>query len=174
MKFYFRDVRSGKRRAALADLRSIVRKEIEEAMDRQVKPAIVKAHEKIVVDWEHKVEFAARKILGNVIAVYVFPTGENKKIWLYVDQGTEPHVIRPVKVKLLSFVTGYQPKTLAKPARTVIGGGGHTGERVFAKEVQHPGNEGRFFSEQIAEEMRDPITAVIEAAFRRAARAAEE
>jgi hypothetical protein len=174
-KVLFRDVRSGKRRAAVTDLKSITRQELEKTIDERVKPALVKSHEVIVKDWKRKPDFDARKyIRPELIAVSVFPTGPNKQIWIYVDEGTKPHVITPKQAPRLVFQWGgkgsYVPKTLAKPARTVSGGGRVKNARmVYAKKVQHPGTEAREFTKTIAEDIEPGFKREIENAFRRAA-----
>jgi len=143
-------------------------------MDREVKPALVKSHEKIVADWKHQPEFQGRKVIKpDSISIYIFSVGPNKNIWVYVDKGTKPHVIRAVNAPLLKFKTGYQAKTLAKPARTVVGGGRATGPWVSAVSVNHPGSEGRGFSEQIATDIEPDFHRVIDNAFRRVARRME-
>ena len=159
------------------NLESIVRQEIERVMDSQVKASLVKSHEAIVEDWEHKPGFAARKYIQPArIRVAVFPTGEHKKIWYYVDKGTRPHQIPAVSGKLMVFRAGgtYVPKTMAKPARTVEGGGRvEGGVKVFTtkrKEFTHPGSEGRHFSDTIARDLKPDFQRWIENAFRRAAR----
>ena len=167
--------RSGKRQMKLLDLNSIVRKQIKEKMDRQVKPALLKSHELIVANWKSDVGFQARKFIsGDEIAIIIFPTGKDKKIWDYVDQGTRPHVILPRNAPNLVFKTGYSPKTLAKPARTVAGGGKATGPTVYAKKVNHPGTEAREFTKTIAEDIKPKFKSEIENAFRQAARQVQE
>jgi len=180
-KAFFRSVRSGKRKAGLADLDSITRKEIERVLDQRVKPALVKSHEKVVEDWTTQVTFAAKKyVRPNSITVYVYPTGKNKKIWYYVDQGTRPHPITPKKPGgLLVFPWGgkgsYVSKTLARPARTVAGGGYVKNPTTrYAKRVDHPGSEGRNFTGQIAEDIKPDFRREMENAFRRAARRCQE
>ena len=158
-------------------LDSIVRQEIERAMDTQVKPSLVRSHEEIVKEWDHRPGFAARKYIeASRMRVVVFPTGEHKKIWYYVDRGTRPHKIPAVSGKLMVFRAGgvYVPKTMAKPARTVESGGRvEGGTKVFAtkrKEFTHPGSEGRNFSGTIARDLKPDFQRWIENAFRRAAR----
>lgn len=169
---FLRSIRGKRRKAAIADLRSIVRKEIDAAIDRKVKPALVKSHERVVADWESDVGFQARKsVTPDAIKIHIYPTGADKQVWTYVDQGTKPHVIAPKGPGYpLRFRTGYKPKTLPRPARTVIGGGGAAGPEVRAMRVQHPGTEARNFTKQIAKEMGPEIRGEIENAFRRAAR----
>ena len=178
-----RSIRSGKRKAAIADLASIARKEMEDVMDRRVKPALVKSHEKIVEDWDSDVGFAAKKVIkADSITVYVFPTGKDKKVWHYVDLGTEPHPIVAKNAPRLAFqmttvggkpVTGgYVPKTLAAPARTVVGGGFVKSPKTLVRPiaVQHPGSEGRGFTKQIAKDIQPEFQREVENAFRRTAR----
>lgn len=170
-KAFFRSIRSGNRKLAITQLNSIARKEIEQAIDKKIKPPLLKSHERIVANWKNKPDFQAKKVIRpDSIGVYVFPTGENKMIWIYVDQGTRPHVILPKRAPRLRFKTGYIPKTLARPARTVAGGGRATGDVVFAKRVNHPGSEGREFTKQIAKDIEPDFKNEIENAFRRTAR----
>ena len=148
--FVFRDVRKGKRKALIADFNKVVLDELNKTLNNKIKPPLLKSHTDIVKNWEHKPVFKAqKKVTSAKISVVVFPTGENKEIWEFVDKGTKPHIITPKNAKLLSFKTNYKPKTLARPARTVSGGGKSTGSRVVAKSVRHPGSEPRKFEEII-------------------------
>jgi len=174
-KVLLRDVRSNKRQMALLDLNSIARKQIEQQMDRRVKPTLVKSHEAIVKNWKSDIGFKARKFIsGDQIAISINATGRDKEIWRHVDQGTKPHVILPKNVPRLRFKTGYKPKTLAKPARTVSGGGVATGPTVYAKKVNHPGSEAREFTKTIAEDIKPGFKKEIDNAFRQAARLVQE
>jgi hypothetical protein len=177
VKAFVRRVRAKGRKALLADLASVCRKEVEAAMDDRIKPALVKSHEKIVEDWESDVAFAARKVIKpDSITIYVYPTGEDKMVWVYVDQGTRPHEIRARNAPRLAFWAGtYEPKTLARPARTVSGGGYVKEPKVFVRPlvVQHPGiKEPREFSKRIVEDIEPYFVQEIEKAFQRAARKA--
>lgn len=136
---------------------------------------MIKSHKLIVANWKNKPDFKARKsITASEISVNVFPSGPNKKIWTFVDKGTKPHVIVPKNASRLAFRTGYKPKTLARPARTVSGGGISTGPKVFAQKVNHPGNEPRNFTLQIAKDIKPGFKKEIENAFRRASKQVEE
>lgn len=175
MPLLLRSIRSGKRRAHLTDLNSIARKQLERAMDNQVKPALVKSHQLIVANWQHKPDFQGRKVVRpDSISVTVFPVGEYADIWKFVDQGTKPHEIKPVRAKLLRFRTGYQPRTLARPARTVPAGGIATGDVVVAKTVHHPGTEAREFTRTIAEDIKPDFNRIIDNVFRNVSRQLEE
>jgi len=175
MPLLFRNIRAGKRRALITDLNRIARDAISEALDNEVKPALIKSHELVVADWKNKPKFQTRKdIKPAKISMTVFPVGPNAKIYTFVDQGTEPHIIAAKNVPLLSFNLGYKSKTLARPARTVSGGGTSSGPRVFAKVVHHPGSEAREFSETIAGDIAPDFKRIIENTFRDVARKVEE
>lgn len=184
MKVLFKNIRTSSRRAKLLDLSSLTRRQLERDIDTKVKPALIKSHELIVANWESDVSFASKKyITGERIAVSVYPVGPDKEIWTFVDQGTRPHQIPahgPVKAKAMKFQGGgkYSPKTLASPARTASGGGKVSGGvTVFAKSVKsftHPGNKGRFFSKEIAEDIQPAFIKIIESSFRIVARQVEE
>jgi hypothetical protein len=144
-------------------------------LDDKVKPALIKSHNLVVANWKNKPKFQTRKdITVAKISMTVFPVGPNARIYGYVDQGTEPHIIAAKNVPLLSFKTGYKPKTLARPARTVSGGGTSSGPRVFVKIVHHPGSGPREFSETIAGDIAPDFKQIIENTFRDVARKVEE
>lgn len=175
MPLLLRSIRSGKRQALLSQLPSIAKQELEKALDKEVKPALVKSLNLVVANWEHKPKFQARKTIGkDKITLTVFPVGENADIFKFVDQGTKPHVIKPVRAKMLRFQLGYKSKTLARPARTVSGGGVATGDVVVAKRVNHPGNEARNFTGTIAEDIKPGFNRTIDNTFRKISRMMEE
>lgn len=164
-----------KKRANLVNLNTIALKELQKEMDKKVGPTLVRSHKRIVADWEHKVDFESRtQIRSDIIITTIYPIGENSKIWLFVDQGTRPHPIEAKNAPRLIFQTGYVSKTLAKPARTVAGGGKATGPVVVAKKVQHPGTEAREFSQTIAEDIKEDFNKTIDNAFKRIAKMVEE
>jgi len=175
MPLLLKNVRKGKRRAALTDLNNITRKALEKALDSEVKPALIKSHNLVVADWKNKPEFRTRKVIRpERITMTVFPIGPAAEIYGYVDQGTKPHIIKPVRAPLLVFQTGYKSKTLANPARTVSGGGIATGPTVRAKLVHHPGSEAREFSKTIAGDIEPDFKRIIENTFRTVSRQLEE
>jgi hypothetical protein len=175
MPLLLRNIRSGKRKALLTELPSIAKEMLSAALDKQIKPLLVKSHNLVVANWKNKPEFQTRKyIKSDSIRMTVYPTGEAKEIYGYVDQGTKPHLIVPVHAKLLKFKTGYISKTLARPARTVPGGGKATGPQVFAKVVHHPGSEPREFSKAIAGDIQPDFNRIIDNTFRAIARKLEE
>lgn len=176
-----RNIRSGKRKAAIKDLNSLVREEIEKILDTRIKPALLKSHEIIVADWKHKPDFQSRKfITPKQIAVNVFPAGKHKKIWNYVNDGVPPHSMPAVSGKLMAFQGGgkYISKTLARPARTVSGGGKVTGGTKVVtmkrRAFTHPGSEARDFTKTIAEDIKPDFQKEMEAAFKKVANKVKE
>ena len=170
-----KNIRSKKQKMQLLDLNNIARKAIEQSLKQQVAPALIKSHNLVVANWKNKPTFETRiSVRPEKISMTVFPAGPNAGIYEIVDQGSPPHIIKPVKADLLVFRTGYQPKTLARPARTVAGGGKAKGPLVFAKLVHHPGSEGRFFSKQIAEDIKPDFRRIIENTFKKVSKQLEE
>lgn len=171
MRMVLRNVQSKKRSAGLLNIDSIVRKEIQSVMN-DAKKSILRDMEKIVADWDSDVGFQARNIIKpNYIAINVFPTGKDKKVWGWVNDGTSPHTIRAKNSPYLKFRSGYQPKTAAKPARYNLSGGGQaTGQWNKKVSVQHPGSQPRNFEEAIGKDYQPEFRRIAENAFRRAAR----
>lgn len=163
-----------KRRYIIQDLWPITSAELNTTMDNEVKPVLLKSHEVIVADWQKKPNFEARKfVTRDSLSLTVFPTGEYADIWRYVDQGTKPHPIEAQAGPFLIFPKGpYEPKTLAKPARTVSGGGSYADTSLRKiRQVMHPGVEAREFTKAIAEDIQPSYYRAIDNAFRRVARA---
>jgi hypothetical protein len=101
--------------------------------------------EKTTETWEHRVRFVEHLQVGpNVIESSVLTDDE---IYGYVDRGTRPHLILPVRAKALRFQSGYKAKTVPN----VIGSqaGGPFGDDVFSLGVRHPGTEPRNFDRNI-------------------------
>ncbi len=175
MPILLKNIRSKKSKALLLDLNNIARKAIEQALKEKVAPALIKSHNLVVADWKNKPTFETRiAVRPDKISVTVFPAGPNAGIYEIVDQGSPPHIIRPVSAKMLVFRTGYKSKTLAKPARTVAGGGKATGDVVFAKLVHHPGSGAREFSKVIAKDIQPGFETIINNTFRKVSKQLEE
>lgn len=123
----------------------------------------------VVSDWKHKPTFIYRhEVKPEAITVVIVAIGVNAKIWLWVDKGTRPHVIRAKRAKYLRFQTGYNPRTSYRA--TTGGTGKATGDWRQKKEVRHPGTEAREFTEVIYEEYTPKFKKDIEKAFQRALR----
>lgn len=90
--------------------------------------------------WDHKVDFTIddsdpdRRIVSTKDTIYGF-----------VDQGTRPHIIRPRRARVLTWMgTAYRAKTSPGQIKSVRGGNNNS--IVHTKIVQHPGSEARRFS----------------------------
>lgn len=95
--------------------------------------------------WEHKPQFVTQVAQsGND---YVVVSGTDSAIFLYVDAGTRPHIIKAKRSKYLAFQGGYRAKTRVG----IIGSqeGGAFGEMQYAQQVKHPGTKARKFTVRI-------------------------
>ena len=147
-------------------------KEVEKTIDAVVKPRVLNYATRVVANWAHKPAFKARKSVsrGGII-VYVYPSGENAKYWIWTSRGTKPHKIRPRRAKVLAFPSVYIPKTT--PRGPSYGGPGtSSGPTRFAQEVDHPGTKARHFEEAWARWARTWYKREIDNAMRRGARRA--
>lgn len=112
---------------------------------RAVGKEIKKDFDATTATWEHKPDFKLDiSLAGGEPAVTV---GTDSTIYKWVDEGTKPHTIAPVKAQVLAFKSGYKAKT--QPGVIGSTGGGAEGDQVFAMVVSHPGTEARKFSEKI-------------------------
>lgn len=134
-------------------------------------PEMQRSHEDVVSDWQHKPDFRIGMSLSPyLLSVQINASGENAKIWGYVDQGTRPHSIRPkTPGGVLIFQTGYNPRT-TPVAQAHVGDGRSSGDWVRAKAVQHPGNDARDFSGTLRKFWKSEFTRQVENAFARATR----
>jgi len=117
----------------------------DKALDTLAEEA-VKDFDATVATWKGKPDIRVQPTT-NTRQIYVIGN-----IYGYVDKGTAAHIIRPRRVRVLSFLGGYKSKT--RPNVIGSSGGGASGPRVFAKYVNHPGNAPRNFSVTIAEKMQ--------------------
>lgn len=135
--------------------------------------------ETVVSDWDHKPRFRKRvQVSPAYVSVEVTPTGRNKQIFEWVDQGTDgpyhiPKFIRPetqsAKPVLLKFRAGYNART-APTAKHHQGSGSASGPWRSAHQVTHPGIEARLFLETLSLEQKPSLDRRIENAIRRALR----
>lgn len=104
----------------------------------------------VVQDWKSDVDFAVLPTRSKTAYTYeVKAIGPDLQIFIYVDEGTVPHIIRPKKPGgRLAFQTGYSART-APIAQYGVGTGKKFGPKVFRTEVHHPGNEARQFTKVI-------------------------
>jgi hypothetical protein len=74
-------------------------------------------------------------------------------IWLMLNAGTKPHIIRPKNGKVLTWMgNAYRAKSRVRQLRSNVGGNNNT--IVWAKEVQHPGTTAYEWTEAAAEKSR--------------------
>lgn len=159
-----------------------IRRASEKAIDKEVKPALLKKFDEIAgskSDWKHKVAFKARKrITQTEIKVYVFPTGSNAIIWGFVSKGTKGGYQIPKNPPassrdgLLHYQAVYDART-APGGRYGLGSGQKSGPWVSRRTVIHPGVKPREFEKFIAEEYQKEFSRVMENAMRRGIRAAQ-
>ena len=115
---------------------------------------VVKEYEKTVATWKKKPKFESIvDVSGGDAAVL---TGTDSEIYGYVDEGTRPHIIRPVRASRLRFKSGYKAKT--QPRKIGSQAGGAFGDTVYAMQVRHPGSKAREFSPTIQKRRRKPFT----------------
>lgn len=155
-------------------IRRAVRNAVFDAADE-----LVSNVETTVSDWDHKPRFRKQvSVSPAYISVEVTPTGRNKQIFEWVDQGTEgpyriPKFIRPetqsAKPVLLKFRTGYNART-APTAKHHQGSGQASGPWRAAHQVTHPGIEARLFLETLSQELKPSLDRRIENAIRRVLR----
>lgn len=132
-----------------------IRLEVLDELERQAKE-IVSQYKLTTATWKTRVEFDyALSTKSGDLTVVVAPNGPGAEVYRYVDEGTRPHDIYPVRAKRLRFLNGYNAKT--RP--NVIGStsGGSYGEEQFRLHVRHPGTEARNFSKIIEKRRRVPF-----------------
>lgn len=105
--------------------------------------------EKTVESWNEKPEFKV-ETAQNVRQIYTV-----NEIYTYVNDGTKPHEILPVRAHALRFITGGSPKTV--PGFIGSGSGAVGSETVFSRGVNHPGTVARDFDVAIQEEWTERL-----------------
>jgi hypothetical protein len=94
--------------------------------------------------WKHKPVFEIRD--ETTRNDFIIDISTFSDIYSWVDEGTEPHIIRPVNASVLAFQS-----SIAKTVPRVIASnaGGRFGATIFSREVHHPGTKPREFTQQI-------------------------
>lgn len=129
----------------------------------------VTQHKLAVNDWnpEHRPDFVSKEtITPDLLRFEVSPRGRNKRIWLWVDKGTEPHKIRAKPGEHLLFQTFNTPKTQVG-AKAHVGDGRSFGPFAQVEEVDHPGTAARGFSKAIGKKLSPAYRRQIENILRR-------
>lgn len=128
----------------------------------------VTQHKLTVNDWnpEHRPDFVSKEtITPDLLRFEISPRGRNKRIWLWVDKGTEPHKIRAKPGERLLFQTGYSPRT--QVGRAHAGSGQASGPFAQVEEVDHPGTAARGLSKAIGKKLSPAYRRQIENILRR-------
>lgn len=131
-------------------------------------------------NWSKKPRFVGRvTVRPDMIEAKIDISGSAKRIFIYIDQGTGrygkkkrpypiPKVITPGKV--LTFQTGYTPKTAPTAKGVNIGGtGARSGNWVRKIQVIHPGIKPRKFTEVVWKQLRPDFETRMENALKRGA-----
>jgi hypothetical protein len=84
---------------------------------------------------------------------YTFTAFTDNEIYGYVNDGTDPHVIRAKNAPYLVFTVGGVAKTSVNSIKS--GKGSRGSQWVSKKEVKHPGTKARKFDEKIAQRFKD-------------------
>lgn len=133
------------------------------AVDKARKP-IEEDLNAVTETWNHKVKFKVRwNTAGNNIEMTITT---NDKVFIYVNDGTRPHVIQPRTARRLVFQSGYTAKSTVGSLRSRRGG--KSGPTVYAKLVHHPGNEARKFDELVAKKHKNLLQKEVDAAIKKA------
>lgn len=114
-------------------------------------PILKKLFKETVNGWSQKPDFGwVQTKSADEISIRVYPTGPYSDVWNLVNEGSPPHIITPKKVGgILAFKPGYRSST--KPGQLRSGRKYRSGKMRFAKSVNHPGFEGRKFTEMISQ-----------------------
>lgn len=133
-------------------LRVIVQKRIPQRLSIAVHASLsdmqVKAN-KTVSDWSDKPRFERElTIKPDLISGRLVVKGSEAAAlhFMWTDQGTKAHIIRPKKAPMLKFQTGYAART-APVAKSQVGDGKATGAHVQTLVVLHPGTDARQFTQ---------------------------
>jgi hypothetical protein len=128
---------------------------------------IKKEFEKTTATWKGaKPTFEiAIGLTGQDAIVLVGPAGnpEGAQKWLWLNDGTKPHVIQAKNVPNLVFRTNFKPKTKVKTFSSKSGSISPPWRAT--PKVNHPGIEARDWTGEIAKKRKKPFTkAMIKAA----------
>ena len=122
--------------------------------------------EKTTETWKTEVEF--EKVVDYRPKGPEVFVGTDNEIYGYVNDGTDPHPIFPVRAKALRFQWGGKGSYTPKTAPRVIGSqaGGPSGPIVFRGAVwKHPGTKGRHFDEEIEKKHQPKFKRAMEKAM---------
>jgi hypothetical protein len=130
----------------------------------EVGAAIKRDFHETTKTWKNKPFFDVVKSLrGGNLELMVATDDE---IYMYVNDGTRPHKIRPKAGNVLIFQSGYFAKTVPNVIDSQPGGS--FGPVIGARSVNHPGTKARNFDKIIAKKFQPRFKRRMEEAMRRA------
>jgi len=148
---------------------SVMRLQIEKALRTKTGPDIKRNFEKTVSGWKHKPNWSVKLTnRSNYLSVSVWASGPNADQYGLVNAGSPAHTISPKNGGMLRFQPGYSAAT--KPGRLMSRSAQRSGAFISARDVSHPGFEGRKFDLAVAEETAPRFAEDIQDAIRFGAR----
>jgi hypothetical protein len=131
--------------------------------------------EKVTTGWQGEVPFWVQdyRAGGTWIRTLIIPSEPDSLSalkWLWLDKGTEPHIIAPKKeggrlIFASNYTAGSTPGSLETVPAT------RDGPMRSVLEVMHPGNQPRGWTEMLVEKLRDSYYQRAQIGFAEAARA---
>lgn len=125
-------------------LEQAVRQAVEE-----ISLEVKEAFEATVASWNEKPKFTVEES-GTGFSRLIYTVDQ---VYEWVNNGTPPHEILPIRAQALHFMTGGMTKT--KPGALSSGAGSMGSQSVFAKRVMNPGITARDFDVAIQEEFNE-------------------
>lgn len=120
---------------------------------RKVGTEIKEEFDKTTATWNTQVTFTKKPSLaGNTPSITVETDSD---VYRWVNDGTEPHRIRPGSARSLTIPSGYAAKT--RPGVIGSESGGPSGSIQHAMFAEHPGIKPRKFDEAIYNKLKDKI-----------------
>lgn len=154
---------------AILPKKTLRTKRLEAELQRALDTAEKDVHadfKKTVATWSKKPKFTTfqKGLRGFDLVLEV---GTDNTIYGYVNEGTEPHEIKPKRAKMLRFKSRYRAKTTPGTVRSRQGGA--SGDDVFSQGVQHPGTEPRDFTGRIEKRQGPKFRRRVRGAIKRGA-----
>jgi len=109
--------------------------------------------------WKTEVDFKIDNVTPYVRRIYT-----TNRIYIFVNFGTKPHVIRPKNKKILAWKGGGRAKSRVRKIKSNKGRAGR-GSTIFARVVHHPGTEPRAFDEEIVAKWQKQLPELMQRAI---------
>jgi hypothetical protein len=152
-----------------SDADEIIKDSLKAAMVGPVAKLLKGAEEEVIEDWEHKPAIASVfEELKTLYRLTVLPKGVNKRYWVFVSFGIEPHPIRSKSGSNLFIKGGYSAKTRAGGGK---GSGGYAGPMYWWPNPvvdNWPGIKPRYFEKRIKKDSERKIVSLIMSAWNKA------